>query len=83
MPSRRHDRCLRRTRQYAQALVNGQPGALLKTADGALLTVVSLDIVGGRIKEIRSILNPDKLDHLGPVADANELLRAWRRSDNP
>ena len=59
-------------------LVSGQPGALLKTADGALLTVVSLDIVEGRVKEIRNILNQDKLDHLGPVADANELLRASR-----
>jgi RNA polymerase sigma-70 factor (ECF subfamily) len=58
--------------------VNGQPGALLKAADGGLVTVVSLDIVDGRVKEIRNILNPDKLDHLGPVADANALLRAAR-----
>ena len=69
---------LRMAAQLEMTLVNGQPGALLKTADGALLTVVSLDIVEGRVKEIRNILNPDKLDHLGPVADANELLRASR-----
>ncbi len=70
---------LRLAAQIETTLVNGQPGALLKTADGALLTVVSLDIVDGRVKEIRNVLNPDKLDHLGPVADANELLRAARR----
>ena len=64
-------------------LVNGQPGALLTTADGALLTVVSLDIVDGRVKEIRNILNPDKLGHLGPVADANALMRAARGARRP
>jgi len=69
---------LRLAARFEMTVVNGQPGALLKTADGLLLTVVSLDIVDGRVKEIRSILNPDKLDHLGPAADANELLRATR-----
>ena len=69
---------LRLAARIETTLVNGQPGALLKTADGALFTVVSLDIVDGRVKEIRNILNPDKLDHLGAVADANELLRAAR-----
>jgi RNA polymerase sigma-70 factor (ECF subfamily) len=69
---------LRLATRIEMTLVNGQPGGLLKTADGALLTVVSLDIVDGRVKEIRNILNPDKLDHLGPVADANALLRAAR-----
>jgi RNA polymerase sigma-70 factor (ECF subfamily) len=64
-------------------LVNGQPGALLKTADGALLIVVSLDIIDGRVQEIRNILNPEKLDHLGPVADANELMRAGRGAQPP
>jgi RNA polymerase sigma-70 factor (ECF subfamily) len=64
-------------------LVNGQPGALLKTADGALLIVVSLDIIDGRVHEIHNILNPEKLDHLGPVADANELMRAARGAQPP
>src|SRR5215211_4768619 len=53
---------LRLAARFDMTVVNGQPGALLKTADGLLLTVVSLDIVDGRLKEIRSILNPDKLD---------------------
>jgi RNA polymerase sigma-70 factor (ECF subfamily) len=40
-----------------------------------VLTVISLDILDGKVKEIRNVLNPDKLQHIGPVADANELLR--------
>jgi len=59
-------------------IVNGQPGAVLRAADGGILTVVSLDIVDGRVKEIRNILNPEKLDHLGPVADTNALLSELR-----
>jgi RNA polymerase sigma-70 factor (ECF subfamily) len=59
-------------------LVNGQPGAVLRTAAGEILVVVALDIVDGRVKEIRNVLNPDKIDHLGPVADINALLREGR-----
>jgi len=59
-------------------LVNGQPGGILRTGDGLVLLVVALDIADGRVKEIRNILNPDKLDHLGPVADVNTLLRDGR-----
>jgi RNA polymerase sigma-70 factor (ECF subfamily) len=69
---------LRLATRIELTLVNGQPGGLLKTADGALLTVVALDVVDGRVQEIRNVLNPDKLDHLAPVADAGELLRAAR-----
>jgi RNA polymerase sigma-70 factor (ECF subfamily) len=29
-----------------------------------------LDVLGGRIQTIRFVVNPDKLGHLGPVADA-------------
>jgi len=58
--------------------VNGQPGALLRSADGSILGVVALDIVDGRVQEIRNVVNPDKLGHLGPVADVNALLRASR-----
>jgi RNA polymerase sigma-70 factor (ECF subfamily) len=58
--------------------VNGQPGAVLRTATGEVLTVMSLDIVDGKVKEIRNVLNPDKLQHLGTVADANALLREVR-----
>ncbi|NUO60619.1 MAG: RNA polymerase sigma-70 factor [Hamadaea sp.] len=50
--------------------VNGQPGAILRDREGKVLNILSLDIFGGRIQTIRSVINPDKLGHLGPVADA-------------
>jgi RNA polymerase sigma factor (sigma-70 family) len=54
---------------------NGQPGALLLAGDGRLISVMSLDIWGGAVQSIRSIVNPDKLAHIGPVADLRGLLR--------
>jgi RNA polymerase sigma-70 factor (TIGR02957 family) len=56
-------------------LVNGQPGVLATGSDGALLTVLSLEIVDGRITALRNQLNPDKLGHLGRVGNLDEALR--------
>jgi len=56
--------------------VNGQPGAVLRDRDGRVLGTLALDILGGQIQAIRSVQNPDKLAHLGPVADARALARA-------
>jgi RNA polymerase sigma-70 factor (ECF subfamily) len=36
--------------------------------------VVGLDIADGQITGIKSIVNPDKLAHLGPVGDLRSLL---------
>src|SRR5215213_552220 len=55
--------------------VNGQPGAMTFDSEGLLINVMALDIADGQIQGIRSIVNPDKLQHLGPVADAAALLR--------
>jgi RNA polymerase sigma-70 factor, ECF subfamily len=49
--------------------VNGQPGFRTLDADGRVVNVVGLDVEGGRIRAIHSLLNPDKLGHLGPVSD--------------
>ena len=49
--------------------VNGHPGALGLDGQQRILFVLSLDIADGQIQGIRSIVNPDKLRHLGPVAD--------------
>ncbi len=49
--------------------VNGGPGVLYLDAQERLLAVVALEIAGGQISGIRSIVNPDKLSHLGPVGD--------------
>jgi RNA polymerase sigma-70 factor (ECF subfamily) len=58
--------------------VNGGPGALYLDAQQRLIGVLALDIVGGQITSISSIVNPDKLTHLGPVADFRSLLRSAR-----
>ncbi|GHF68859.1 RNA polymerase sigma-70 factor [Streptomyces griseosporeus] len=50
--------------------VNGGPGAVFRDRDGRVLHVLALDVADGRIRAVRSVLNPDKLAHLGPVADA-------------
>jgi RNA polymerase sigma-70 factor, ECF subfamily len=60
--------------------VNGQPGALLRDRNALLINVFVLDIAGGVIQAIRSVINPDKLHHLGPVADARALAREARRT---
>jgi hypothetical protein len=62
------------------AEVNGGAGALLVDAQQRLIGVLSLDVGGGQITGIRSIVNPEKLAHLGPLADVGELLRAMRES---
>jgi RNA polymerase sigma-70 factor (TIGR02957 family) len=55
--------------------VNGQPGALFFDREGRLVSVMSLDIAEGQIQGVSSIVNPDKLRHLGPLADLGALLR--------
>jgi RNA polymerase sigma-70 factor (ECF subfamily) len=55
--------------------MNGQPGAMFLDPDGKLISVMGLHIAAGRIQAVRSIVNPDKLPHLGPVADLRALLR--------
>ncbi|HVX32739.1 MAG TPA: RNA polymerase sigma-70 factor [Solirubrobacterales bacterium] len=60
------------------AEVNGAPGVVILDGRGRLVSVWALDIAGGAIVGIDSIVNPDKLRHLGPVADYEELLRSLR-----
>jgi RNA polymerase sigma-70 factor (TIGR02957 family) len=55
--------------------VNGQPGALVFDRELRLIGVVILDVAEGQIQGVSSIVNPDKLRHLGPVADLGALLR--------
>ena len=53
--------------------VNGQPGALFFDRKGRLISVVILDVADDQIQAVSSIVNPDKLRHLGPVADLRAL----------
>ena len=55
--------------------VNGQPGALLFDREDKLISVMILDVADGQVQGVSSIVNPDKLRHLGPVADLGALLR--------
>jgi RNA polymerase sigma-70 factor (TIGR02957 family) len=55
--------------------VTGQPGALFFDREGRLIAVMSLDVAEGQIQGVSSIVNPDKLRHLGPLADLGALLR--------
>jgi RNA polymerase sigma-70 factor (TIGR02957 family) len=56
--------------------VNGHPGAMSFDPDGRLINVLALDIADGQIQAVRSIVNPDKLRHLGPLADLGALLES-------
>jgi len=58
--------------------VNGTPGALYLDVQQKLIAVVALDIAGGQITGISSIVNLEKLTHLGPLADFTFLLRSAR-----
>ncbi len=54
--------------------VNGGAGVLFLDAQRRIISVVALEIAGGEIASISSIVNPEKLAHLGPVGDFRSLL---------
>src|SRR6266487_619150 len=56
--------------------INGGPGAVLLDGHQRRIGVWALDIASGQITSISSIVNLDKLTHLGPVADLSSLLRS-------
>ena len=58
--------------------VNGQPGAVFRSSTGELLSVMMVKVTDGKVSEVFSIVNPDKLQHLGEVGDIAALLRASR-----
>jgi RNA polymerase sigma-70 factor, ECF subfamily len=61
--------------QVERREVNGQPGAVLRDSDGRVINVMTLDVLEGQVQVIRSVINPDKLHHIGPVADAWAVMR--------
>jgi RNA polymerase sigma-70 factor, ECF subfamily len=60
--------------------LNGQPGAVLRDRDGKVAGTLALEFLGGRIQTIRSVVNPDKLGHMGPLADAWALTRELKQA---
>jgi RNA polymerase sigma-70 factor (ECF subfamily) len=63
--------------------VNGQPGAIFRDRDGKILNTMALEVLDGQIQTIRSVQNPDKLRHLGPVADAWAVAREVNQARRP
>jgi RNA polymerase sigma-70 factor, ECF subfamily len=57
-------------------LVNGQPGALARDPQGRITNVVAFDIADGAIQTVRSIVNPDKLAHLGETSELTHPRRS-------
>ncbi|HEV8462729.1 MAG TPA: RNA polymerase sigma-70 factor [Gaiellaceae bacterium] len=47
------------------AQINGQPGVLAFDSENRLINVLAFDIVGDVFRNVRSVINPDKLGHLG------------------
>lgn len=57
--------------------------AEFRDRDGKVTYTWALDIVDGQVQTIRTVGNPDKLQHLGPVADSWAVLREVNRARRP
>lgn len=51
------------------ATVNGQPGRVLRTQDGQVWDVLTIDVHDGHVHAVRIIRNPSKTIHLNRVTD--------------
>ncbi|MFI9766874.1 RNA polymerase sigma-70 factor [Streptomyces sp. NPDC052415] len=60
--------------------VNGQPGLIFRDRDGKVVNIMAIDIADARVRAIRSVINPEKLTHVGPVADAFAVMREANRA---
>ena len=63
--------------------LNGHPGAIVRDRDDKVVGTLTLDVLDGRIQTIRSVVNPDKLGHVGPVADAWAIARQVKHARRP
>jgi RNA polymerase sigma-70 factor (ECF subfamily) len=64
--------------EFRRTEVNGQPGAMLVDVEGGLIGVWSLDIAEDQIQSVRSVVNPEKLAHLGRVSGLAAMLERAR-----
>jgi RNA polymerase sigma-70 factor (ECF subfamily) len=60
---------------YEPATVNGQPGAIMRGPGNTVVGVLSVEVADGRVRTIRSVVNPDKIAHIGQVRDLGSVLR--------
>jgi RNA polymerase sigma-70 factor (ECF subfamily) len=58
--------------------INGEAGALALDKDGRLIRTIVLKIAAGHVQAVNSVGNPDKLQHLGPLADLDALIAGAR-----
>jgi RNA polymerase sigma factor (sigma-70 family) len=68
---------------FERALVGGEPGLLIVADDavgGGLLGTWAFEISDGRVAAIRGVINPEKLPHLGPLADLDRLQAALKET---
>jgi RNA polymerase sigma-70 factor, ECF subfamily len=63
--------------------LNGQPGAIIRDRDGKVVSTLTIDVLEGQIQTIRAVISPDKLAHLGPVADAWAVAREVKQARRP
>jgi RNA polymerase sigma-70 factor, ECF subfamily len=70
---------LAQAREYGLSMrptqINGQPGVMFVDREDRIASVMSVDVADGVVQTVRSIINPEKLAHLGPVADVRAMLR--------
>jgi hypothetical protein len=59
--------------RVAAGELNCQPGALFFYDQDRLINVMVFDVVEGAVAAVRSVINPDKLHHLGPVSELARL----------
>jgi RNA polymerase sigma-70 factor (TIGR02957 family) len=52
----------------SRAVVNGQPGGIAHDEEGRVVAVLALEIADGQVQAIRSVVNPDKLAHIGQTS---------------
>ena len=46
---------------------------------GGLIAVIAFDVLDGQVQAIRTVANPEKLRHIGPVSRTWHL--RWREQD--
>jgi RNA polymerase sigma-70 factor (TIGR02957 family) len=59
--------------------INGLPGVVSYTQEGKVLNAITVEVGDGAVQRVNSVVNPEKLGHLGPVADANAMLAQMRK----
>jgi RNA polymerase sigma-70 factor (ECF subfamily) len=56
--------------------LNGEQGLVAFDGEERVVSAMVLEISDGAIRQIRAIVNPDKLTHLGPVVNVTDLMRS-------